>query len=162
MLTGVSTISNLVTNIQNISGGGVATNTLTGYAPATLTLTNPAAMTSTEPVTMTAGGVTITGMTTMGQQAVTVTSVTGWTPATDLNSVSITDNDQNHFVGVSNTINNFTAASATLNNAVGTVGPPALTTFTSSANGVTYPITATWTPTGGSPISVTQQFTVTT
>ena len=125
-ITGLSTISNLVPNTQNISGGGVPTNTLTGYTPATLTLTNPAAMTSTEPVTMTAGGVTITGMTTMGQQAVTVTSVTGWTPATDLNSVSITDNDQNHFVGVSNTINNFTAASATLTNAVGTAGPPVL------------------------------------
>jgi len=155
-ITGISTISGIVTNTQNISGGGVTTNYITGFAPPALLLTNAAAQTSTDPVTFTVNGVTITGTTMAGQQAVTVTSVSGWTPSSVLNGQSITDNDGNYYVGSGNTVQTFTAGSATMHVAVPTSnGSPV--TFTSSANGSAYPITAVWTPSGASPLTSTPQ-----
>jgi Beta-1,3-glucanase/Bacterial Ig-like domain (group 3) len=144
-ITGISTTSGLVTNTQNIDGGGVSTNYITGYMAPVLQLTSGAAHTSTDPVTFSVNGVTITGTTVAGQQAVTVTSVSGWTPSSVLDGQAITDNDNDYYVGGSNTVQTFTAGSATMHVAVPSSNGAAVT-FTSSANGSAYPITAVWTP----------------
>jgi hypothetical protein len=152
VITNVSSFVDLVPSQQTITGTGIPANTkISTYTPAELTLSQ-AATSSSSTVTLTAGGMTFSGVTTSGNtQVVGILSLTGLN-----NGDTITGSG----IPASTTITAMTPGSITLSSAA--TATNAGMTLTSDAVGTTYPITAIWTPTGGSPLtSAPQMFQVT-
>ncbi len=161
-INGMSTISGMVVG-QTITGTNVPADTMiTGWKEATLDIQNPygmgAATMQSMPQTLTvSNGVTITGYFTPSTTQFNVLSVVGWDDSMDLQGLSITGDG----LGMNNSIASFTPGEMYVDTVIPTSATPI--TFTSSAGGPDYPITAIWTPTGATPLSTSSnvsQFTV--